>query len=360
MNRLTLILCLVVLCGATLSLAGCTTVSYYAQAVNGHLKLMRARQSIDELLASSETDEELRRKLELLRDARVYAAESLKLPQNDSYSTYVKTGRQYVTWNVVAAPEFSLTPRTWCFPVAGCVSYRGYFAEERARAYADYLKGEQYDVSVGGALAYSTLGWFEDPLLDTMMRGSDIRLVSTLFHELAHQKLYVQDDSNFNEAYASFIEQAGVRQWLSDNGRAETIPAYDAFLERQFDFGELLKSSRGELVSLYAQSMPENDMRVAKAALFDSMRDNYATLKTTKWDGYSGYDNWFKRDLNNARLIAVATYRKWVPAFEELFNQQDQDFVRFYDEAKRLANLPFKQRREKLEELINSRSLAAS
>lgn len=352
MKRIALLLGLLVIAVAALNLAGCSTVSYYAQAVNGHLKLMRARQSIDELLAASDTDEELRRKLQLLRDARVYAVSNLGLPDNESYSTYAETGRQYVTWNVVAAPEFSLKPKTWCFPVAGCVSYRGYFAEERARAYAEYLKSEQYDAIVGGATAYSTLGWFDDPLLDTMMRGSDIRLVGVLFHELAHQQLYVKDDSNFNEAFASFVEQAGVRRWLADGGKADTIPAYDAYLQRQIDFGELLKSSRGELVALYKQSLPEDEMRAAKAAVFDTMRANYATLKADKWNGYSGYDNWFAKDLNNARLLAVATYRKWVPAFAVLFEQVDQDFERLYAEAKKLADMPAAERRDKLLELI--------
>ncbi|MBX2886217.1 MAG: aminopeptidase [Granulosicoccus sp.] len=334
-------------------LQGCSTISYYAQAVNGHFKLMNARQPVAQLLASDDTDAELRRKLQLLIDARQYAASSLSLPKNDSYSTYVDAGRDYVTWNVVAAPEFSLKPKTWCFPIAGCVSYRGYFAEARARAYADTLKAESYDVTVGGASAYSTLGWFDDPLLSTMMRGSDIRLVSTLFHERAHQKLYVQDDSNFNEAYASFVEQAGVRRWLADQGKAETIPAYDAYLSRQLDFGELLRQTRGELVNLYKKSLPVADMRAAKAEIFATLRKRYAALKNERWQGYSGYDNWFNKDINNARLLAVATYRKWVPAFAELYRQQQEDFDRFYQAAEALGKLPIKERRMRLQGLID-------
>lgn len=315
---------------------------------------MNARQPVTELLASEDTDEELRRKLKLLIDAREYAATSLSLPRNDSYSTYVDAERDYVTWNVVAAPEFSLRPKTWCFPVAGCVSYRGYFAEARAQAYADELKAESFDVTVGGASAYSTLGWFDDPLLSTMMRGSDIRLVSTLFHELAHQKFYVQDDSNFNEAYASFVEQAGVRRWLTDQGKEDTIPAYDAYLARQLDFGDLLKETRGQLVDLYRQTLPEAEMRVAKKAIFDALQQRYAKLKSERWNGYKGYDNWFKKDLNNARLLAVATYRKWVPAFGELFLQQEGDFDRFYQAAETLGELPFAQRRAQLDSLLKA------
>lgn len=335
-------------------LPGCSTVSYYAQAVNGHFKLMNARQPVADLLASEDTDAELRRKLQLLIDAREYAVSTLNLPENKSYSTYVDAKRDYVTWNVVAAPEFSLKPKTWCFPIAGCVSYRGYFAEARAQAYAETLRAESYDAIVGGASAYSTLGWFDDPLLSTMMRGSDIRLIGVLFHELAHQKLYVKDDSNFNEAYASFVEQAGVRVWLTDQGKADSIPAYDAYLARQVDFGELLRQTRNELVDLYRQTLPEDDMRAAKAAIFETLQQRYAELKSDRWNGYSGYDNWFKRDINNARLLAVATYRKWVPAFTELFIQQGEDFNRFYQAAEALSKLPFQQRRTRLQSLIEA------
>ena len=331
----------------------CSSVAYYAQAVNGHFKIMNARQPINKLIDSPDTDETLREKLILLKDARVYASSELALPSNDSYSSYVETGRDYVTWNVVASPEFSLNPKTWCFPVAGCVTYRGYFAEEKAQAYADALKQQGFDAIVGGASAYSTLGWFEDPLLDTMIRGGDLRLLGILFHELAHQKLYVKDDSTFNEAFASFVEQAGVRQWLLDNNQQERIKGYDDYLQRQLDFGDLLSATRKELVELYQQELNESDKRAAKTAVFDNLRSNYQKLKE-KWNGYSGYDGWFKRELNNARLISVATYRKWVPAFNSIFEEQGKDFEAFYRASKELSELPFAERNNKLQVYLDS------
>jgi len=330
---------------------GCSSVAYYAQAIDGHFEIMNARQSITDLIDAPDTDEELRKKLVLLRDARVYATTKLDLPNNKSYSSYADTGRDYVTWNVVASPEFSLQAKSWCFPVAGCVTYRGYFAEEKAQKYASELSTQGFDAIVGGATAYSTLGWFEDPLLNTMIKGGDLRLIGVLFHELAHQKLYVKDDSSFNEAFASFVEQAGVRQWLKDKDEADRVAAYDAYLQRQIDFGELLSSTRAELVDLYKSEFSETQMRTEKAAVFTKMQENYQLLKES-WNGYSGYDGWFKREINNARLISVATYRKWVPAFAALYEEEGSQFTAFYDAARKLAALPRQARDKKLQSYL--------
>ena len=332
-----------------LSTVGCSTVGYYSQAINGHLKLMRARQPITEVLESDSTSPELRQQLQTLLEARDFAVTELSLPDNDSYSTFVATGRTAVTWNVVAASEFSVQPKTWCFPIAGCVSYRGYFAREEADSYAAELAEQNYDVTVGGASAYSTLGWFDDPVLDTMLRGSDTRYVGTLFHELAHQLLYVKDDSNFNEAFAVFVEQLGTREWLTQRGETERIAQYDASLQRQVDFVNLLKRTRAALQAIYAQELPEPAMRAEKVAAFEQMRTDYADLKEEQWDGYSGYDGWFKRDLNNARLVAVSTYRQFIPAFQAMYIEAGEDIERFYEVAKDAADLPKDERREKLE-----------
>ncbi len=311
--------------------AGCSA-GYYAQAINGHLKLMRARTPVAELIASADTPSELKQQLELSVRAREFASDALLLPQNDSYSTYVETGRAHVTWNVVAAPEFSLTPQTWCFPIAGCVSYRGYFKEASAEAFRAELSAQGFDTIIGGASAYSTLGWFSDPILDTMLKGGDLRLVGTLFHELAHQKLYIKDDSSFNEAFASFVEQEGVRRWLQHTGQLELLPRYEAWLERQVDFNALLAVGRKRLVTLYREAWSDEVMRVKKAESFDLLRQDYETLKTA-WGGYSGYDGWFQKELNNARLISVATYRKFIPGFQVLFDSVDQDFESFYQKV---------------------------
>jgi len=335
--------------------SACSTVSYYSQAIGGHLKLMRSRESIEKLLASEDTDATLRQQLQTLVDARVFAVEELGLPDNDSYSTYAATGREAVTWNVVAAEEFSLTPVTWCFPVAGCVSYRGYFDREDAQAYADGLAKENFDVTIGGASAYSTLGWFDDPILDTMLRGGDIRFVGTLFHELAHQLLYVKDDSNFNEAFATFVEQAGTRIWLKSRNEESRIGFYDAYLDRNADFIELLQLTRAGLDALYQQQLDEPAKREAKQAVFAEMREKYAVLKE-EWGGYNGYDNWFKRDINNARLLAVSTYRRYVPAFAAMYIESGEDLEAFYLLAKKIAELPAAERSSLMEDYIGNPS----
>ena len=340
---------------ALLALGGCSTIGYYSQAVGGHLALMRAREPIDALLAAEGTDPELRAKLETLLEARRFASRELGLPDNDSYSTYVETGRRAVTWNVVASEEFAMRARTWCFPVAGCVSYRGYFDEAEARTYAAALAEEEgLDVSVGGASAYSTLGWFDDPVLDTMLRGGELRYVGTLFHELAHQVVYVKDDSDFNEAYATFVEQVGTRAWLRERGQAARVAAYDVSLARGAAFVELLKGTREALEALYGEeARPPAAMRAAKAAVFETMRERYAALRLS-WDGYAGYDGWFERELNNARLLAVATYRRYVPAFAALYEEADRDFARFHALTAELAALEPAPRRARMDALLES------
>jgi len=331
---------------------GCSTIGYYSQAVGGHLKLMQARQSIDKILADESADPELRQKLQTLVDARQYAVDRLSLPENDSYDTYVETGRRYVTWNVVAAEEFSLSAKTWCFPVAGCVNYKGYFAEEDARAYAKQLSDQNLDVNVGGALAYSTLGYFDDPVLDTMLNGGDIRYVGTLFHELAHQLLYVKDDSNFNEAFASFVEQEGLRIWLTDRDEVDRIELFDNFLARGDDFSDLLKTTREGLLAAYNADVSDEIKRERKKSVLEDMLANYEKLKEERWGGYTGYDGWFSREVNNARLVSVATYQKLIPAFEVIYRDAGSDLPAFYQKAKEIAALPRKQRLAEMDEYL--------
>lgn len=317
---------------------------------------MNARQSVDDLLADDQTDPELKSKLQTLVDAREFAVSDLLLPENESYSTYVETGRRAVTWNVVATPEFSMQPKIWCFPVAGCVSYRGYFDLRKAEHYAADLAENSYDVAVGGASAYSTLGWFDDPILDTMLRGGEIRYVGTLFHELAHQVLYVKDDSNFNEAFASFVEQEGVRLWLAEQDQAAEISEYDASLSRGRDFGELLKATRLNLLKLYSSNLSEAEMRKGKEEVFAAMQAEYETLKL-KWGGYKGYDGWFRRGLNNARLVAVATYQRFIPAFNAMYDEAGGNFLLFYTLAKTISELPPEERQRRMSQyLISARS----
>lgn len=328
-------------------LTGCS-VSYYSQAIGGHLKLMNAREPIAKILADEEADPELKQKLQTLIDARQFAIDELKLPENESYSTYAATGRDAVTWNVVAVPEFSMRAHTWCFPVAGCVSYRGYFDKADAQKYAANLAKEGFDVNVGGASAYSTLGWFDDPVLDTMLRGSDARYVSTLFHELAHQLLYIKDDSAYNEAFATFVEREGFRVWLRSRGEEDRIQAYEASIARGNDFAELLKSTRDELVAVFEQpDVDEETRRANKAQVFADMQTNYEAMKES-WDGFSGYDRWFAQDLNNAHLLGVSTYRRLVPAFKAMFEEAGSDLPAFYELATEVSKLPADVRNERM------------
>jgi len=319
---------------------------------------MSAREPIDKLLASESTDPELKSKLRTLVDARQFAVDTLHLPDNDSYNTYAATGRRFVTWNVVAAEEFSLRPKTWCFPVAGCVSYKGYFAEADAKAYADDLVEQNLDVTIGGATAYSTLGWFDDPVLDTMLNGGVVRYVGTLFHELGHQVLYVKDDSNFNEAFASFVEQEGLRIWFRDQGQEDRIDRYNQILDRSEGFSGLLKKTRGKLLTLYGEEIDDELKRERKLDIFADMQQDYNLLKAS-WNGYSGYDGWFSREVNNARLLSVATYRKFIPAFAVMYDEVGQDLDAFYDKAKSVAAMPTATRRELMDDYL-ARSEALS
>lgn len=322
-----------------LSNTACGTVSYYSQAVSGHLKMMYARQDIVDILASETISDELRSKLELAQKIRSFASSELALPDNDSYKSYVATGKDSVTWNVVAADEFSVKAKTWCFPVAGCVSYKGFFDKADSLIFEAELRDEGMDTTVNGATAYSTLGWFDDPLLDTMLKGHKVRLAGLIFHELAHQKLYIKGDSDFNEAYASFVEQVGVRAWLRAANGDYRQDDYSALLHRGEQFNGLLMGARELLIESYAdQSLSDVEKRQSKEAVFAKMQANYTLLKV-EWNDYAGYDRWFSRKLNNARMVASSTYRRWVPAFSAIFHENDDDLIKFYQEVERLADL---------------------
>lgn len=334
-----------------LPLAGCSTVGYYAQAVSGHLELMAAREPLDEVIADPATPLAVRDRLELAQAAREFAVTELGLPDNGSYTSYVQLDRPAVVYNVYAAPEFSLEPKRWCFPVAGCVVYRGYFARADAERTAARLAAEGWDTWVGGASAYSTLGRFEDPVLSTMLYRDDARLAGLLFHELAHQQLYVEDDSAFNEAFATAVEEEGVRRWLLARGGEDALAAWQASRRRAEAFQFLLARTRGELQALYASGATEADLRAGKAAAFARLRREYATLKAS-WDGWDGYDRWFDAPLNNARLIPSATYRGLVPAFRLLLTELDGDLQAFYAEAARIGGLPQAERDAEMRRLL--------
>jgi predicted aminopeptidase len=341
---------LIVLAGLLFAglLAACTDAGYYVQCIGGHLDVLRRCRPIDELLTDTSLPEARRSRLETIKAARDFASASLALPDNGSYRKFADIGRPYVVWNIVAVPEFSLEPRQWCFPVAGCVSYRGYFDEAAARQEGDRLTGEGYEVDVYGVQAYSTLNWFADPVLNTFLDGPELNAVSLVFHELAHQVVYVPDDSRFNEAFARTVELEGLYRWLRQNGSEADWQKYQLQFARAADFRKLLVATREQLAGLYRSSGSADEKRKEKKAVFTDMERAYADLKSA-WGGYAGYDAWMARGLNNARLASVATYDDLVPAFQGLLAASGGDLPAFYGQVRVLAALPSPERLARLD-----------
>ncbi|MGC3983025.1 MAG: aminopeptidase [Steroidobacteraceae bacterium] len=315
-----------------LPLSGC----YYLQAATGQMAVLAKREPIAKVLAQSDTDAKLRARLEYVQAARAFASQQLGLPDNGSYTGYVNLKRPYVSWNVFAAPEFSVEPMQWCFPIAGCVVYRGYFNQATAERYALHLRARGYDATVSGVPAYSTLGHFDDPILSSMLSWSDAQVAATLFHELAHQVVYVQDDSAFNEAFATAVEEAGLRRWLTTQNRLSDLQRWQAQQQRAAQFYELLSRTRESLRTLYASRGDQQELLDGKQQRLGLLKFDYAQLKQS-WGGYAGYDQWFDRALSNADFIAIATYQRCVPGFERLLASVDGDLPRFYAEVKKLA-----------------------
>ena len=325
--------------GATL--AGCTTIGYYAHLAAGEMAVLHARVPIKQLIADPHVDPALRARLQLALRARAFASDTLKLPRNKSYTTYADIHRPFVMWNVFATPALSLQPVEHCFLFAGCVAYQGFYHHDRAEALADKLAKQGDDVWVGGVPAYSTLGHFTDPLLSTMDRWSDDEMIGTIFHELAHQQFYVKDDTAFNESFATFVQREGLKQWHADNH----LPPPDPMeAERQKQFTQLVLATREKLKVLYASHLPDAVKLQRKQQTFADMRRGYGHLRDTEWHGYAGYDHWFDTPLNNAKLLPFGLYDRGVPAFAALFKQCDGDWTRFYAAVRKLGNEPAGQR----------------
>lgn len=330
-----------------LPLCGCSTLGYYGQAIAGHLDIMARREPVAQILADPGADPGLKARLRRAQAYRDFASRVLALPENASYRSYVALDRPYVVWSVFATEEFSLTPRRWCFPVAGCVAYRGWFDEAAARADAARLAAQGLDVYVGGTTAYSTLGWFDDPLISPMFRRGDLGLAGLIFHELAHQQLYVRDDTAFNEAFASTVEEAGLRLWLQVH-EPERLAAFERRLERRDAFLDLVASTRRRLEALYAEpGLSVERRRARKAQILEDLHRRYQTLRR-RWGGDFGYDAWFEQPVNNARLAAVAVYRERVPDFRRWLVACGGDFARFYAAMARLGALERARREARL------------
>ena len=332
--------------------SGCASVGYLAQSVDGHLAILNAAKPVADWETDPATAEKLRARLVLSQQMRDFAVTELALPDNASYRRYAQLGRSAAVWNVVAAPELSLKLETWCFPVVGCVGYRGYFDRADADAFAAGLREQGLEVDVYGVPAYSTLGrlpggFFADPLLNTFIGWPEIELARMMFHELAHQVAYAPGDTEFNESFATAVERIGSARWSAERAAPAAVAEYEAFAERRRAFHELTRRTRDALDALYKGPASDADKRSAKALLMQRMREEYAALRDGPWHGFSGYDAWMAR-ANNASLGVLAAYNELVPGFERLYEREGRDLPRFYAAVRALAELPKDERRATL------------
>ncbi len=303
-------------------------MGYYTQSVVGHTSLMLSRKPIDEVLTTA--DGPLKRKLSTALEIRQFAIDRLALPDNNSYTTYVKLKNNSPVWNVVAAEEFSLQAKQWCYLVIGCASYRGYYHRESAEEYASKLRAEGYEVLVSGVAAYSTLGWFADPLTSAMIARNDVYLAELMFHELSHQEVYIKNNSRFNEAFASAVGEQGAIVWLQETQQQRALNHYLESLSVRDDFLTLVNQAKADLSVLYASDASNDIKRLKKKKIFEKMKEGYLTFKREKWSNKGWYDYWFSKPINNARLASIATYRDLVPDFVALFEKCGKDFAQFY------------------------------
>lgn len=327
-----------------ISLEGC----YYFQAISGQVNILRKRRPATELIEDPATDENLRRRLSMVLDARQFAVDDLLLPENDSYRSYADLGRDYVVWNVFAAPEFSLNPITWCYPVAGCVAYRGFFSEDKAQRLAEKLKQDGLDVIVGGVAAYSTLGRFDDPVLNTMMRWSDLYLVETLFHELAHQKLYIKGDSAFNEAFSTAVAEFGIERWLERSGEPAQLQRHRASNDLQLAVRSEVTTVWNLLDALYGSGIADNEMRLRKNELLLQLSDVTQALID---DSGLNVENWLAAPLNNAKLVSIGVYDGNVPAFRMILRDCEGNLQCFYARATEFSDMNAPDRNDALKKL---------
>jgi predicted aminopeptidase len=334
-----------------LTISGCSSMGYYVQAARGQWDLLSSARPIDDWLDDPAVSDELKRRLQLARQIREFASRELSEPDNRSYTRYADLKRPAAVWNVFATPELSTRLKSWCYPFFGCASYRGYFDRARADRLAADLGAQGYDVSVSPVQAYSTLGWFADPLLNTFINLPEPELARLIFHELAHQVLYVRDDTVFNESFATTVEREGVRRWLQVHGSGQTRVEWEQIEQRRAQFLQLLTDTRAALDQLYASQRPDPEKRSGKKELFAQLQERYHALRDGPWGGYKGYDRFFAQSLNNAHLAAIGAYFDRVPAFEALMRNSGPDMAAFFREARRIAALRKDARDSALDEL---------
>jgi len=319
-------------------LTGCANLTYYAQAVGGHMDLLHRSKPISVMIADPDVDHQLRNTLARVVILRDFASRELKLPDNKSYTSYADLQRPYAVWNVFASPELSVELKKWCFIKAGCVGYRGFFSQDKAQRYAEKLKEEGYDTYVGGIRAYSTLGWFNDPILNTFIGSPEMDLARLIFHELAHQVVYVPGDTVFNESFATAVEHEGVARWFESHGSVSEQVAFNVRHEMETVFTELVLDYRQRLHVVFSSDMSDAEKRAAKAQVFDDLHEAYQQVKAAQ-PGFSRYEAWFNQQPNNARLATVAIYTQLLPAFQALLEQQNGDMEQFFTVVKEISKL---------------------
>jgi predicted aminopeptidase len=359
---------LVLLLVVVVTVSGCQTIGFYAQAAKGQFQIFAHQEVIDKLVADPKTPAPLRQQLRLIEQLRAFAKDQLKLPVDGNYRKYVDVHRPYVVWNVQAAPQFSLQPRTWWYPLVGSLEYRGYFSERGARKYAARIVKKGDDVYVDGVEAYSTLGWFKDPVLNTFIDRSEPELAEVIFHELGHRRVFARGDTDFNEAYATTVGQEGARRWLRASGKTNLLERYAVALQRNDQFVHLIMSTREQLEKVYGDTLdkdgkvraakvpplPPARLKEAKQRVFMGLRSQYEQLKIS-WGGYSGYDDWFAHELNNAQLNTIANYYDFLPAFKRLLELNGGDMEKFYQEVERLSKMDKNTRHQWLRDLADGK-----
>jgi predicted aminopeptidase len=334
--------------------SGCQGISFYRQAIAGQYKILAHQKSIHDLMADPATPPKLKAKFEQVLKIRQFATEKLKLPADGAYLKYTDVHRACVVWNVNVAPALSLEPKTWWFPVVGTASYRGYFDEKAADRYADWWAKKGWDVYVGGVEAYSTLGWFRDPLMNTFIYEPEADLADLIFHELGHRRLFISGDTDFNEAFATEVAAEGIRRWFAGSSNLKAYEDHQADRAHEKQFVKLVMDTRQELEAVYGDGrLSDAEKLRRKEEIIEQMRAKYAALKKN-WGGATGYDDWFAEPINNAKLNTVSAYYDLVPAFQAMLLAEGGDLEKFYGAVAALGKMPLEKRHEALREYLKN------
>lgn len=329
-----------------LSMAGlgaCADMGYYLHSIRGHFNIIQQKQDIGEILQDENVPDKLKQRLRLVQNIRSFAFAEMKLPESGSYTEYADLKRSYVLQNLFAAEEFSIKAKQWCYPVVGCAGYRGFFEQQRLEEFVSELREQHYDIYVANVSAYSTLGWFDDPVLNTFINWPDEFLAGLIFHELAHQQLYVDGDSRFNESFATAVQHAGVEKWLQQQGLEQPLERYrQRRVNRQKVF-DLIKQARVDLQQLYQRDIADEEKRKLKVEYLQDLKQRYQAFSAAIQHS-DGFQRWFEGELNNARLVSVSTYNDWVPIFSAILARQQGDFTAFYKQVLQISEIPRQQR----------------